>query len=139
MAISAKFIFGEILFFFVIDFNISSLISTLGNPICISTSNLPLLLIELSINSGFEVAPMIKTGAFNSNCFSFISSIHVIICATILLSISLFAASLRPIIVSISSMNNILGADCVTSLNKFRMICSDSPLNDDIISGPVIL
>ena len=64
---------------------------------------------------------------------------QVIICATILLSISLLACSLLPIIVSISSINKILGAFSITELNKFLMICSDSPLKDEIISGPVIL
>ena len=70
---------------------------------------------------------------FISNCFSFISSIHVIICATILLSISLFAVSLLPIIVSISSINNILGADCVTVLNKFLII-----LTGFVIASPIL-
>ena len=65
---------------------------------------------------------------------SALPSIHVNICVTIRLSISLPAFSRLGVMESISSINSMLGAAKTASLNRDLIVCSVSPLIPDTTS-----
>lgn len=65
---------------------------------------------------------------------SVLPSIHVNICVTIRLSISLPAFSRLGVMESISSINSMLGAATTASLNRDLIVCSVSPLIPDTTS-----
>ena len=65
---------------------------------------------------------------------SALPSIHVNICVTIRLSISLPAFSRLGVMESISSINSMLGAAKTASLNRDLIVCSVSPLMPDTTS-----
>ena len=65
---------------------------------------------------------------------SALPSIHVNICVTIRLSISLPAFSRLGVMESISSINSMLGAAKTASLNSDLIVCSVSPLMPDTTS-----
>lgn len=110
-----------------IVYSISILEFSSGTGKLISLSNLPLLLIAVSKDSGRDVVAITNTSLGNL-------SRQLSSSLTILRSISFDALSLLPAIASISSITIIEGAFSFASKNKFRRFFSDSPLNPPIMA-----